>query len=152
MFRGINSVNLDPKGRLTMPVGYRAQLQETGGSRMVITIDTEDLCLLLYPFLAWQEIEKKIEALPTFNQLTRRIQRLLIGHATEIELDANGRFLVPPLLREHAKLDKHVIFVGQGKKIEIWDDALWSGARSNWLNEGLYKMESIPTELQSLSL
>jgi MraZ protein len=152
MFRGLNSASLDPKGRIIMPVGYRAQLQDEGG-RVVVTIDTEDRCLLLYPFLVWQEIEKKIEALPTFNQTTRRIQRLLIGHATELELDANGRFLVPTLLREHAQLDKHVILVGQGKKIEIWDEEVWNAERGVWLQEGLYKMAGgVPAELQTLSL
>lgn len=154
MFRGINSISLDPKGRITIPVSYRAQLHDESNGRIVITVDTEDRCLLLYPFPAWQEIEKKIEALPTFNQLTRRIQRLLIGHATELELDSNGRFLVPPLLREHAKLDKRVMLVGQGKKIEIWDEELWSDESAIWFSEGLYKASGgvIPPELQSLSL
>lgn len=152
MFRGLNSVSLDVKGRVTMPVEYRAQLQDEGSSRIVITIDTEDRCLLLYPFLVWEEIEKKIGALPTFNQLTRRIQRLLIGHATEVELDNSGRFLVPPLLREYAKLDKNVMLVGQGKKIEIWHEELWTSGREAWLNEGLYKASAVPVELQSLSL
>lgn len=152
MFRGLNLVNLDAKGRITMPVEYRAKLQDESNGRIVITIDTEDRCLLLYPFLVWEEIEKKIGALPTFNQLTRRIQRLLIGHATEIELDNSGRFLVPPLLREYAKLDKSVMLVGQGKKMEIWHEDLWTSGRDVWLSEGLYKSSAVPAELQSLSL
>lgn len=152
MFRGINAVNLDAKGRMAMPVRYRTQLQEEAQGQLVITIDTEEKCLLLYPLPMWEEIEKKIEALPSFNQITRRIQRLLIGHATEMELDGNGRILVPPLLREYAKLDKRVILVGQGKKFEIWDEKLWNGDRENWLAAGLGKDTELPTELQSLSL
>jgi len=153
MFCGITSVNLDPKGRIVLPTSYRTQLQDENDSKLVVTIDTEDRCLLLYPSSAWKEIKKKIAALPTFNKLTRRIQRLLIGHATELELDNNWRFLIPPLLREYAKLDKRVILVGQGKKIEIWDDGSWTSEREEWLNTGVHNTSGgVPTELQSLSL
>ena len=152
MFRGINAINLDAKGRLTMPVCYRPQLQEEGNGRLVVTIDTEERCLLLYPLTVWEEIEKKIEALPSFNQLTRRIQRLLIGHATEVELDGNGRILVPPLLREYAHFSRRVVLVGQGKKFEIWDEKVWSGEREGWLADGLKQADGIPPELQALSL
>jgi MraZ protein len=152
MFRGINAINLDLKGRLTVPTGYRPQLQDIGNNRLVVTIDTEDPCLLLYPLPTWEEIEKKIEALPTFNQLTRRIQRLLIGHATEVELDGNGRILLPQLLRTYAHLEKHVILVGQGKKFELWSEDIWNNGRDGWLAEGLYKSGNIPVELQTLSV
>lgn len=153
MFRGINAISLDAKGRLTMPTCYRPQLQEEGNGHVVVTIDTEERCLLLYPLTVWEEIEKKIEALPSFNQLTRRIQRLLIGHATEVELDGNGRILVPPLLREYACLDKRVMLIGQGKKFEIWDEKTWNGEREGWLSAGLEQSTGgIPPELQALSL
>ena len=152
MFRGINEIVLDTKGRLAVPMRYRNLLQEENHSKLVITIDTEDKCLLLYPLLVWEEIEKKVEALPSFNKLTRRIQRLLIGHATEVEFDGNGRILIPPLLREYAALDKNVILVGQGKKFEIWAKEVWEIGRDNWLAEGLYATKELPGELQSLSL
>jgi len=152
MFRGINSVNLDAKGRMAIPARYRPELEQQTANKVVITIDTEEKCLLLYPFIVWEEIEKKIEALPSFNRITRRIQRLLIGHATELELDGNGRILLPPLLRDYAQLEKHVILVGQGKKFEIWDEKSWSGGRKHWLAEGLNELPELPSELQSLSL
>lgn len=132
MFRGINAINLDPKGRIGVPARYRERLKEETDTQLVITIDTEVTCLLLYPLSEWEVIEKKIEALPSFNRVTRRIQRLLIGHATEVEMDSNGRILIPPLLREYAKLGRRVMLVGQGKKFEIWDETLWqqgSGGR-----------------------
>lgn len=151
MFRGINEVILDAKGRMAIPTRYRNLLEEKDNSKLVVTIDTEDKCLLLYPFLVWEEIEKKVEALPSFNKLTRRIQRLLIGHATEVEFDGNGRILVPPLLREYAHLDKNVILVGQGKKFEIWAKEVWDSGRDAWLAEGLSAKE-LPSELQTLSL
>lgn len=152
MFRGINEIILDAKGRLAIPTRYRNSLQETEHSKLIVTIDTEDKCLLLYPFLVWEEIEKKVEALPTFNKLTRRIQRLLIGHATEVEFDSNGRILIASPLREYASLDKNVMLVGQGKKFEIWAKELWENGRDGWLAEGLYASKELPSELQSLSL
>lgn len=152
MFRGINAVNLDAKGRMAMPARYRALLNESAKGRLVVTIDTEEKCLLLYPLPTWETIEEKIEALPSFNRTTRRIQRLLIGHATELELDGNDRILLPPLLREYASLDKAVMLVGQGKKFEIWDDKVWAGGRDNWLAAGLSELPELPDELKSLSL
>lgn len=153
-FRGINAIIIDDKGRLAMPKKYRAPLLENQNGKMVITIDTEEPCLLLYPVAVWEEIEKKIEALPSFNSATRRIQRLLIGHATEVELDASGRILVPQLLREYAKLNKNAMVVGQGKKFEIWDEAEWNTKRGNWLAEGINSKASglLPEDLEKISL
>lgn len=154
MFRGVNSLQLDDKGRMTIPSRYRTALK-TGMEEeviVVITIDTEERCLLLYPLLDWEEIEHKIEALPSFNPATRRIQRLLIGHATETELDTHGRLLLPPLLREYADLQKSIVLVGQGKKFEIWDEKRWHEGRENWLSAGLGVREMLPPDLQSLSL
>ncbi|MCK4609019.1 MAG: division/cell wall cluster transcriptional repressor MraZ [Gammaproteobacteria bacterium] len=152
MFRGINAVNLDAKGRLAIPTRYRTRLQDEANGHLVATIDTEENCLLLYPLSAWHEIEQKIESLPSFNPVTRRIQRLLIGHATEVELDGNGRILLPSLLREYAKLDKRVMLIGQGKKFEIWDEAEWNSNRSGWLNEGLQGGQGLPEQLLDISL
>jgi len=152
MFRGINFINLDTKGRMAMPMRYRAQLQVDSKEQLVVTIDTEEKCLLLYPFQVWEEIEKKIESLPSFNQATRRIQRLLIGHATELEMDSNSRILLPPLLREYANLDKSIMLIGQGKKFEIWDKNIWTENRDTWLAQGLNESETLPPELQMLSL
>ena len=152
MFRGANFINLDTKGRMAMPMRYRSQLSLESKEQLVITIDTEDKCLLLYPFSFWEEIEKKIENLSSFNQVTRRIQRLLIGHATELEMDGSGRILLPPLLREYASLDRSIILVGQGKKFEIWDKKIWTENRDNWLAKGLNELSTLPPELQSLSL
>jgi MraZ protein len=152
MFCGINSVNLDAKGRMAIPAKYRARLCEEAGNQLVITIDTEDSCLLLYPITAWKTIEQKIELLPSFNQVTRRIQRLLIGHATEVELDSNGRILLPSLLREYAGLDKKIVLIGQGKKFEIWAEDKWTASRANWLSKGLPEGEQLPLQLSDLSL
>jgi MraZ protein len=153
MFRGINAVNLDAKGRLAIPTKYRTALHEEANGLLVATIDTEERCLLLYPLPTWKVIEQKVEGLSSFNQVTRKIQRLLIGHATELDLDNNGRILLPPLLREYAGLQKRVMLIGQGKKMEIWDEETWQKCRSNWLNEGLHvKGVPLPEQLLDLSL
>lgn len=152
MFRGINAVLLDAKGRIAMPARYREQLQQGDVSQLVITIDTESPCLLLYPLSEWEIIEQKLQALPSFNQAARRIQRLLIGHATELELDGSGRILLPPLLREYAKLDKRVMLVGQGKKFELWDEQQWQLGRTNWLAEATSSGAELPADLMNLSL
>ena len=152
MFRGISSVNLDVKGRMAMPARYRIVLQQDAQNKMVVTIDTEEKCLLLYPLPEWNTIEAKIEALPSFNTTTRRIQRLLIGHATELELDNNGRVLLPPLLREYAALEKQIVLVGQGKKFEIWDAKSWQNGRETWLASGINDLPQLPDELKYLSL
>ena len=160
MFRGINSVNVDAKGRMAITSRYRDQLQnDTAANKknrknnqLVVTIDTEAKCLLLYPLAAWEEIERKVSALSSFNKATRRIQRLLIGHATEVDVDGSGRILLPPLLRDYAGLTKAVVLVGQAKKFEIWDETEWNNHRKNWLSEGPDENAEIPDEMQSLSL
>lgn len=150
MFRGVNSLNLDAKGRLAIPTRYREDLARHCQGQMVLTVD-RDHCLLLYPLPDWEEIERKLVKLPSFNPQARRLQRLLIGHATECELDGNGRILLPPPLREFAGLNKAVVMIGQGNKFEIWDEAVWNTRRGEWLNATDGDGE-LPAELGSLSL
>lgn len=153
MFRGINVVNVDPKGRIAIPTRYRERLLPAAESSVIITIDTEERCLLLYPLLAWKEIEKTLGGLPSFNPAARRIQRLLMGHATDVDMDGQGRILLPPLLREYAGLSKTVVLVGQGKKFELWDEAHWEKCRHRWLQEESNTVESaLPDEVKSISL
>ena len=151
MFRGVNQINLDAKGRMAMPARYRDQIADCCENELVVTIDTEARCLLLYPLPEWELIEKKLEALPSFNPAARRIQRLLIGHATDIELDASGRLLLPAPLREYAMLDKKLVIMGQGRKFEIWSEELWNAQRDNYLAES-DQTQGLPDELQTLSL
>jgi MraZ protein len=152
MFRGVNTLNLDSKGRLAIPTRYRDELVRTANGQMVITVDTDrDHSLLLYPLPEWEVIERKLVKLPSFNAQARRLQRLLIGHATEVELDGNGRILLPPPLREFAGLDKAVVMIGQGNKFEIWDDTKWNARRAEWLDATGDDGE-LPGELGSLSL
>lgn len=152
MFRGITAVNLDPKGRLAMPVRYRQYLLERDQGNLVVTVDTEQRCLLLYPLATWENIEAQLESLPSFDPAARRIQRLLIGHATEVEMDGQGRILLPPLLREYAVMGKKIVLVGQGKKLELWDEGLWQTSREQWLNQQDGLPSELSVELKSIAL
>ena len=151
MFRGINNVNLDAKGRLGLPLRYREQLTENNIEHLVITIDTNHKCLLLYPLREWDRIEREIESLSSFEQMSRRVKHLLIGHATDLDLDTNGRILIPRELRLYADLEKHVSLVGQGKKLEIWDQSAWVAQRELWLSDPVTAQE-LPDRLKALAL
>jgi MraZ protein len=119
---------------MTMPTRYRDRLQDSCEGQVVITVD-RDNCLLLYPLPEWEEIERKLVRLPSLNKQARRLQRLLIGHATECEIDGSGRILLPPLLREYASIEKKVVMIGQGNKFEIWDEGRWNALRDEYLSE-----------------
>ena len=152
MLRGINAITIDGKGRLALPARYRDEFIARDQSSFVLTIDTEETCLLLYPTTEWLLIENKLQGLPSFNPMARRIQRLLIGHATDVELDGNGRILLTPPLREHAQLDKKVVMIGQGNKFEVWNEALWQEKCKQWLIEEAAAKGGLPEEMKSLSL
>ena len=151
MFRGVSTINLDAKGRMAMPARYRDQLVSQYAGHLVATVDPLAKCLLLYPVDTWEEIQQKIESMSSFNPDTRKFQRILIGYATDLELDGSGRILLPQVLRNHAELDKHVALVGQGKKFELWSDANWAEQTQLWLSQASSGGE-LPAELQTLSL
>lgn len=125
MFRGANAINLDPKGRLTIPMRYRQSLMDDCQGQLVCTVDNRQSCLLLYPLPEWDIIEEKISKFNSMNPDERRIQRLLIGHANEVDMDKSGRVLVAPTLRQYASLDKEIMLVGQRNRIEIWSQETW---------------------------
>ena len=153
MFRGINTINLDAKGRMAMPARYREQLLESCSGHLVVTIDTNHRCLLLYPLYEWEQIERQIESLSSFDPMSQRVKHLLIGHANDLELDGSGRILLPQELRQYAQLEKHVCLIGQGKKLEIWSQDNWSQQRDEWLTESAATTGGeLPEKLQSLAL
>ncbi|PJD92596.1 MAG: cell division/cell wall cluster transcriptional repressor MraZ [Legionella sp.] len=152
MFRGINTITIDTKGRLAIPARYRNVLGAEEKAPLVVTIDTEETCLLLYTAAQWQIIENNLQKLPSFNAAARRIQRLLIGHATDVEIDANGRVLIPPVLRQYAQLDKNVVLIGQGNKFEVWNNDLWEVKRGQWLAEEASQIDALPDEMKTFSL
>ena len=126
MFRGANAINLDSKGRLAIPTKYRQSLLDDCNGQLVCTIDTQQSCLLLYPLPEWEEIELKLSKFSSMIPSERRMQRLLLGYATECEMDKSGRVLLSLPMRKHATLDKEVMLVGQLNKLEIWDAETWA--------------------------
>src|SRR5271169_4128940 len=150
MFRGANKLTLDVKGRLVMPTRYRERLQERCGGNLVVTVD-KDQCLLIYPLPDWEDIERKLTKLPTLDPRTRGLQRLMVGYATDLELDGHGRLLLPPELREFAKLERHGMLIGQGNRFELWDEAHWGERCGQWLKSE-ETAGDLPSELDSLKL
>ncbi|MDH5393996.1 MAG: division/cell wall cluster transcriptional repressor MraZ [Gammaproteobacteria bacterium] len=151
MFRGINNLALDAKGRVAMPARYRERLLESCAGRLIVTIEF-DSCLLVYPLPEWEKIEEKLVALPSMNKQARTLQRRMMGHATECEIDSQGRIRVPTILQEQAGLDKKVVMIGQGKKFEIWDEKTWQDNQNAWLDDIKNDEEGLHSSLESLSL
>ncbi|MFT4925590.1 MAG: MraZ protein [Phenylobacterium sp.] len=125
MYRGASAITIDSKGRLAIPTKFRDLLLAECQGEMICTIDIHQPCLLLYPLTEWEDVEAKLRRLSSMNPHERRVQRLLLGHASECKLDGNGRTLITGPLRNHAKLEKNIMLVGQLNKFEIWDEATW---------------------------
>lgn len=151
MFRGANAISLDAKGRLAMPSRYRDELSARGNGQLIVTIDAVDPCLCIYPLPEWEQIEAKLRELPSLREESRRLQRLLIGNAVDLELDGNGRFLVPPRLRDYARLDKKAMLVGQLNKFQLWDEDTWNAVSEADL-VAIKQPGGLPEELRDLIL
>lgn len=127
MFRGASSLSMDSKGRMTVPSKHRDAL-----TKLVIAPNPmpDEKCLVVYPLEEWEVVEKNIVAQPNTPAI-RRLKRIFIGEAVEYVVDAQGRVLITPELREYAQLDKKVTLVGQGNKLEIWSEAAWAELHDN---------------------
>lgn len=151
MFRGVSNLTLDAKGRLAIPARYRERLVETCQGHLVVTID-RGYYLLVYPLPAWEEIEAKLVNLPSLHPQVRELQRLLVGHATEVGMDSHGRVLLPPELREFARLDRDVVLLGLMNKFELWDKSAWDARRDQSLAADTSAAAGLPEELARLAL
>ena len=152
MFRGATTINLDGKGRLAVPMRYRELLLEESQGQMVCTIDLHHPCLLLYTLPQWEVIEQKLSRLSSMNPVERRIQRLLLGHASECQMDSAGRLLIASTLRQHAGLTKQVMLVGQFNKFELWDEENWYQQVKEDIDAQQTATEPLSERLQDLSL
>jgi MraZ protein len=148
VFRGVTSLTLDSKGRLAVPARFREVLQLRAAGKLVITADSA-ACLLLYPAPDWEPIQQKLMSLSSFNSRTRDLQRLLVGNASDVEVDGAGRILIPGPLRKFAELDKDVALVGQGARFELWDDAKWAAQMEK---SSAPSEDDIPPDLEGFSL
>ena len=144
MFNGAPNLSLDAKGRIAIPTRYRDLL----GSSVAITADPSG-CLLLFPAAGWQPFEDRVSALPNMNPQIRAMQRMWLGYMIETEVDAAGRVVLTPEMRDYAKLDRKVQFVGQKDRFELWSEAGWQAeielAQRSMRN-------GIPPELAGLSV
>jgi MraZ protein len=148
VFRGATKVSLDAKGRMSIPTRYRERLAASCDGQLIVTVD-KDHCLLVYPLPDWEELEQKLVRLPSMNKVARRIVRIMVGYATEIDMDTNGRILVSKELREFASLTKQGMLIGQGNKFELWDEATWNEKRDEWLSDE--DDGDMPADLESIS-
>ena len=147
MFRGATKITLDDKGRMVMPTRYREQINELAQGKLVVTVD-KDQCLLIYPLPEWEQTERDLMNLPSLDATSRWLQRLMVGHATDLLLDGHGRVLLPPELRELAKLGRHGMLIGQVTRFELWDEVRWNEGRDAWLA----KPDTDLSQLASLKL
>ena len=150
MFRGVQHINMDAKGRLAVPSRQRESLLAQSNGCVVITIDTQSRCLTLYPLPEWERIEADIQSLPALNPAVKRFQRLMLGYAADIELDGSGRVLLPQSQRDYAQLEKKVVLVGQGNKMELWSEEQWLVEQQAALS--VASGAELPAELLSLTL
>jgi MraZ protein len=158
VFRGVSQLALDAKGRLAIPAKHRDAFARrapaadgadaTAPASVVVTADPSR-CLLVYPRDAWEPIQARLMSLSSFNPEIRSLQRLIVGFADDVDLDGNGRILVPPALREYASLEHHVVLVGQGNKFELWDAAKWNDATARATP---FPAGGLPPELDGFSL
>ena len=148
MFRGTTPLSLDSKGRLAIPTRYRDLLQARASGKLVVTADSP-ACLLIYAAPDWEPIQQKLMSLSSFNSRIRNLQRMLVGRASDVEMDASGRILVPGTLRKLAGMDKDVMLVGQGAKFELWDSARWDEHQEQ---SGQSMHADMPPELEGFSL
>ena len=130
MFFGETAINLDAKGRLAIPIRYRDSIQELSGGRLVLTYSAFDSgALYLYPEQEWERVRDDVMGLSTFNPGHRSLQRKLVGSATAIEPDGNGRIQLPQTLRQVAGLEKRVVLMGMGSRFEIWNETILNQKR-----------------------
>jgi MraZ protein len=150
MFRGATKITVDDKGRIVVPARYRGLLTAAGAGRVVVTVDRDE-CLLVYSAPEWDHIEQQLNSLPSLHPQARRLQRLMIGHAEEMVIDSHGRIALTPELREFAGLQRAAWMVGQGKRLEIWDEARWKVQCDEW-KKSEQGVTELAAELSTLSL
>jgi len=115
---------LDAKGRLVLPARIKASLPESSGNELVIGLGFEK-CLVVYPLLEFKKIYSKVAGLSEFNPDYRKLQRNFFRGNSVVELDNSGRFLIPKAMLNYAQLEKNVIVVGMGNKVELWNPELY---------------------------
>lgn len=133
-FRGFDCINLDGKGRFSIPTKHRAELEEICQGKLVVTA-SRDICLALYPLPVWEDIESKLVKVSALNASAMKLKRFMLGHACECEMDAQGRILLQEELREFAGIDKRIVLSSLIDRFEIWDHESWQKSRKSWMDD-----------------
>lgn len=120
MFNSQYDSKLDPKGRLVLPAKIKAAIPEANGPALMLRM-AEDKCLALYPMVEYKKLESQIKSLNINNPEQRMLQRSFFNSIVEVELDSTGRLLIPKLYQTYASLEKDVVVVGMGSRIELWN-------------------------------
>lgn len=126
MFLGEYQHSLDIKARVIIPAKFREEL----GSKFVATKGLDN-CIFVYPLDEWQVIEKKLRSLPFTRADVRSFARFFFSGASELEIDKQGRILLPQNLREYANIDKDLVIIGVGARLEIWSSETWASYNQN---------------------
>jgi len=121
VFIGEYQHNVDPKKRLSLPSKFRVEL----GKKVVVTRGL-DKCLFVYPMKVWEEIAGKLGSMPVGESTTRSFIRLMLAGATDVDIDGQGRVLIPDYLKSYAGLHKNVTVAGLYNRLEIWDETKWN--------------------------
>jgi MraZ protein len=117
---------LDAKGRLVLPARIKTQLPELdGGSQELVIRRGFEQCLIIYPMVEFKKVFSKISGLNEFNEEYRKLQRNFLAGVVTVELDSNGRFLIPKNMLTYAQVDKDAMLVGTGNKVEIWNPKIY---------------------------
>lgn len=133
-FHGAAVITLDAKGRLAIPTRHREAL--VAARQPLVLTAHPDGCVLVYSESEWEPVRARIETFPSFQPTASWWKRLLLGFEEHVQPDGSGRILVSPALRMHAKLDREVMMVGQGRYFELWDSGVWSAKLSGALAGG----------------
>ena len=124
-FSGKYYYSVDPKGRVIIPSPFREIISTNYNTKLYITNDVFDKCLHVYPQEEWSRLEEKVRLLPKTQEEVKFFMRRVIASAQEVELDKQGRILIPAAHREDAGLNSDIVIVGQIEKIELWDRREW---------------------------
>ena len=151
MFRGISNINIDTKGRIAIPARYREEINAAANGEMILTVDHADRCLVLYQMDKWQDTEQALMSLPNLSPNVREMKRLILGHASEVSMDGQGRIMIAAPLREYARLDKKSVLIGQGDKFELWDESKWKEGRDTWVVDAPVNIQ-MDDSLKNLSI
>jgi MraZ protein len=134
-FHGATVVTLDAKGRLAIPTRHRDALLEN--SRTLVLTAHPDGCVILYPEADWEPVRAQVQNFPSFHPQASWWKRLLLGFEEHVTPDSAGRILFPAALREHARLERDVRMIGQGRYFELWDSGVWAAKRDAALSGGI---------------